>query len=100
MATTSKQSAPARPSIDAPHVKVERKYWTTRVVCKYLGLCAQTLISRRVTGLPHTIIPGNRSPMYVYEPRLVKRYAKANAMPVDLEGAEALHEELTAEWAA
>jgi hypothetical protein len=82
------------------HIKVERRYWTTRVVREYLGLCAQTLISRRASGLPHTIIPGNRYPIFIYEPRRVKAYAKAHKMDVNLAEAEALHEELTREWAA
>lgn len=89
---------PARSSTDAEHVKIERKYWTTAVVCKYLKLCAQSLIPRRVEGLPHTIIFGNRFPMYLYQPRLVKLYAKLRNMPVDLAAAEALYKECAAEW--
>lgn len=76
------------------------EYWTTRVVREYLGLCAQSLIPHRVAGLPHTIIPGNRFPMYIYQPELVKAYADANNIPVNLDAADKLHEELTRKWVA
>lgn len=82
------------------HIKVETKYWTTRVVKTYLGLCAQTLIRRREEGLPHTMIPGNKFPIYLYEPRKIIAYAREHGIDGDLEGAKALHQELIGKCAA
>lgn len=60
------------------HRTIETKYWTTRVVTAYFGVCAQTLIPWRRGSLPHTVIFGNRMPLFLYEPRKLKRWAREN----------------------
>lgn len=57
------------------HITIEKRYWTTRVLTRLFSVSNQTLIRWRLEGLPHTVVPGNKNPVYLYEPRRVRAWA-------------------------